>query len=109
MLKNIFTQVQCIITSILLFLIISTLVLSNTILNQKYLIKAIEKNNYSTKVYNSIKNEYIKLSPSLNIKEQNSHLEEIINEEIVKKDIKNLINSIYTNKNIYITNKRKYK
>ena len=104
--KKIIKVILTPIISILILLTITTIVLSQTILNQNYITKILEKNNYKNKVYNSIKNEYQKLSPTLHIGEEDSKLEEVITKKIVEKDINTTIYNIYHNKEIKVSTEK---
>ena len=94
-----------IISYILVFILIIILtssvlinIISSTILNEKFAIDILNKNEYYSKIYNEIMKNFKNNTIQSGLEE--SILDGIISEEQVKNDIIELISSIYENKSI---------
>ena len=100
MAKKIISYVLAFIIIILLTSSVLCTIISNALLNEKFVLEVLEKNEYYSKIYNEImqnfKNNTIQSGLEENV------LDGIISEEQVKKDIIALIGSIYENKDIKI-------
>lgn len=98
--KKIISHILNLILIVCIFLSIILLIISNTILNKKYILKVLDTNNYYERIYNNIISSFeSNLIPS-GIEEE--IISKLINQEIVTKDIHNIINHVYNHEELII-------
>ncbi len=88
-----------VVISMCIFMILS--ILSSTILNKQYVIKALEQSNYYEKTYYAIQDEFKNYIMQSGLEE--SVLENLYDKQKLKKDINQVIDGIYENKTIHIS------
>lgn len=100
MTKKLISYMLVFILIILLTSSILCTIMTSTILNEKFTLKILDKNEYYSKIYNEIMQNFKNNTIQSGL--EDSVLNGIISEEQVKKDVTELINSIYENKQIKI-------
>ena len=105
MAKKVINSLISMIISCLIFLLILTIVSSNTILSKNYVKKVLEKNNYYQLTLNRINSEFESYAPQVHIEEEETKLDDICNLKMVTNEVNKVIDSIYDNKKIKVNTK----
>ncbi|MDO5557394.1 MAG: hypothetical protein Q4G05_04045 [Clostridia bacterium] len=82
------------ILSIFIILLIGLILADTTILNEKYIIKKMEKSNYYQKIYDITNEDFKKHTLQSGFGDE--IIDNIIDKEIIKEDINSLVGTIYT-------------
>lgn len=100
MLNKIILNIVSFLLTITLFLLLSLIVLKETILNKNYILDSIEQNNYYQLTYYNIKDTLKSYTIESGV--EDSIIDELCNELKVKKDINMVIDSIYNNQKLIL-------
>lgn len=100
MAKKIISYALVLILIVLLATSVLCTILSSTILNEKFALNILDQNEYYSKIYNEIMQNFKNNTIQSGLEE--SILDGTISEEQVKSDVVGLINSIYENKQIKV-------
>lgn len=103
MLKKIIVYIINFLLVILIFLLSSLLILSNTVLNKQYVKEVLIKNDYYERTYGNIKEDFKNYIMQSGLQE--SILEDLYDREKVNSDIDMVIDSIFENKKLNIDTK----
>lgn len=94
-LKRLYYYLAELILSLLILILFLAFIAKITLLNPNFLLKLTDKNNYYQEIYNSIETEMTYYVDSSGLDE--SVVRNIINEDIVKEEVQEFINGLYTN------------